>query len=95
MQPFGAPVVPLVNAIRQTSSAAVSHAVKWSGLLIASVSSESAASSWKSRVLLQTRAIELVFWIGAACQFGGQAGVAQRRADLRFLDDLLQFLGSQ
>ncbi|MNL61777.1 hypothetical protein D3C87_1857390 [compost metagenome] len=48
MQPLGEPVVPLVKAIRQTSSAAVSQAVKSSGLAAASASSASGAESLKT-----------------------------------------------
>ena len=60
MQPLGAPVVPLVKAIRQTSSAEVSQAWKSSALVAASASSE--AGPWSLKYTTCRRPAQWCSW---------------------------------
>ena len=95
MQPFGAPVVPLVNAIRQTSSAAVSHAVNCAGLFRASDSSEPGASLVKHVHVGQVGAEELVVFIAQRSSSSMSRASHSAALNLRLVDDLLEFLRAQ
>ena len=87
--PFGSPVVPEVNAIRQTSSLAVSQAVK---ALIARLRHHGFETVRAAPI---DDALELRREGHGLFHLVGKPRVAQREFDLRLADRVGQFLGAQ
>ncbi len=85
--PFGVPVVPEVNAIRQVSSAAVGDVLELRRLGSRERLEPAAVKVLEVRQRRAARERER--------QLFGQPRVAQRMADLRLADDLCELLGAQ